>query len=182
MTNPLIIYGSSRDKGDTWDAIQLVFKDHTDVPIVNISDLNISAYDYENKNREDDFLPLAERMLKHDTIVLASPVYWYSMSAQMKTFLDRWSDITSIRKDIGKSLRGKRMFVIASYAVHPEGKEGFDIAFRETSKYMRMEYGGCYYYYMGVDQERVALNADRAALFAQMIYTDKVPQANIALS
>lgn len=155
---PLIIYGSSRNKGDTWDAIQLVCKDHDDIPIVNLGDLDISEYDYENKNKDDDFLPLAERMLAHDTIVLGTPVYWYSMSAKMKIFLDRWSDITSIRKDIGKSLPGKRMFVIAPYAVHPEGTEGFDIAFKETCKYMKMEYGGCYYYYTGNDEERAKAN------------------------
>ena len=39
----------------------------------------------------DDMQPLFEKLLNSDCIVLASPVYCYSVSAQMKAFLDRIS-------------------------------------------------------------------------------------------
>lgn len=37
----------------------------------------------------DDVRAVAEKMLAADVIVLATPVYFYSMSGQLKTFIDR---------------------------------------------------------------------------------------------
>ncbi len=39
--------------------------------------------------QKDDMAEIRERMLAADVIVLASPVYFYSMTAQMKTVIDR---------------------------------------------------------------------------------------------
>jgi hypothetical protein len=69
MSDPLIIFGSSRDKGDTFDAIQMVLNGR-DIPIINLNDLEISQYDYDYENESDDFLPLAHKMLAADTIIL----------------------------------------------------------------------------------------------------------------
>ena len=38
----------------------------------------------------DDAREIIEKMVKADVIVLASPVYFYAMSAQMKTLIDRF--------------------------------------------------------------------------------------------
>lgn len=37
------------------------------------------------------------------------------MSALMKTFIDRWSDLLNIRKDIGRRLTNKELYVITSF-------------------------------------------------------------------
>lgn len=99
--NPIIILGSSRSDGDTLQAIKAVTKERT-VPIIDLKNLNISPYDYAYENKHDDFITLAEKMVQHNPIVLATPVYWYTMSALMKTFIDRWSDLLDIRKDLGR--------------------------------------------------------------------------------
>lgn len=39
--------------------------------------------------QKDDMAELLERMIQADVIVLATPVYFYSMNGQMKTFIDR---------------------------------------------------------------------------------------------
>lgn len=39
--------------------------------------------------QKDDMAEIREKMLAADVIVLASPVYFYSMTAQMKTVIDR---------------------------------------------------------------------------------------------
>lgn len=39
--------------------------------------------------QNDDAAEIIEKMLKADTIVMSTPVYFYSMSAQMKTLIDR---------------------------------------------------------------------------------------------
>lgn len=40
---------------------------------------------------DDDHNKLIDQLLKHDTIVFSTPIYWYSMSGLMKLFIDRWS-------------------------------------------------------------------------------------------
>lgn len=39
--------------------------------------------------QKDDVAELVEKMIQADVIVLATPVYFYTMSGQMKTFIDR---------------------------------------------------------------------------------------------
>ena len=39
--------------------------------------------------QKDDMAPLLEKMVQADVIVLATPVYFYSMDGQLKTFIDR---------------------------------------------------------------------------------------------
>ena len=48
-----------------------------------------------------------EKVTEYDIIVLATHVYWYSMSAIMKKFIERLSDLLHLRKDIEYKLRGK---------------------------------------------------------------------------
>lgn len=166
--NPIIIFGSSRNRGNTWEAIQMILQNQV-VPIINLNNLNISAFDYQYKNQEDDFLPLAKEMVKHDPIILATPIYWYSMSAVMKTFIDRWSDFTTHIKDIGRQIRGKTLYIITSYYVYPEGKNGFELIFKQIAKYMGMQYGGCFFHYSGEDVSISQKNEKKAVKFAEKI-------------
>ena len=39
--------------------------------------------------QKDDMKPLLDKMIVADVIVLATPVYFYSMNGQLKTFIDR---------------------------------------------------------------------------------------------
>jgi len=140
MTSPIIILGSSKSFGETRKTIETIIN-NINVPIIDLNTLNISQYDYEHKNQNDDYITLMERVIEHDIIVLATPVYWYSMSAIMKIFIDRISDLLHLRKDIGYKLRGKKLFVIASYG--GSSTKGFGDTFEQICNYMGMEYVGC---------------------------------------
>lgn len=48
-----------------------------------------SRNDYSGCSQKDDMEDLVEKMIEADVIVLASPVYFYTINAQMKTFIDR---------------------------------------------------------------------------------------------
>ena len=53
-------------------------------------------------------------MVQYEQIIFATPIYWYAMSAQLKTFFDRMTDLLTIHKPLGRQLRkGKKMFLIA---------------------------------------------------------------------
>ena len=114
--------------------------EHAKSEFIDLNNYEISYFDYEHLNQEDDFLPLIEKILKYQTIIFATPVYWYSMSAILKT-IDRFSDLLKIRKDLGRQLRGKNMMVIAMSSDDTEYPE-FWMPFQRTAAYLGMEYLG----------------------------------------
>lgn len=162
MTNSIIIFGSARSKGHTYDAVKKVLDKIPNIPVIDIAKYQISEFDYEYRNKNDDFMKIIDKALEYDRLILATPVYWYTMSTMMKRFVDRLSDLTSIYKDKGRLLRGKDLAIISSYSVYPEGKNGFEEIFVNTANYLEMNYIGCYFHYSG-DDESILLKNDHLA-------------------
>ena len=137
----VIILGSSRKNGNTTKIVDEISKEHG-IEVINLSDFNISYYDYESKNREDDFFPLIKGIIEnYDTLIFATPVYWYNMSGIMKVFFDRFSDLIRIEKETGRKLRGKKIGVISN-SHDDEIEESFYIPFKKSADYLGMEYLG----------------------------------------
>ena len=162
----LVILGSSRSDGETKAVYKKVF-DGLKHKFYDLAELNIGFFDYHYSNQEDDFLKLAENMCEYDNIILATPVYWYTMSAHMKVFIDRISDLITIRKDLGRKLKGKKIYVLTSYgATMPIA---FEEPFRQTCIYMEMEYIGCLYYYTGKHGNLALYNDTRVENFIKLL-------------
>ena len=137
----VIILGSSRKNGNTTKIVDEISKEHG-IEVINLSDFNISYYDYESKNREDDFFPLIKGIIEnYDTLIFATPIYWYNMSGIMKVFFDRFSDLIRIEKETGRKLRGKKVGVISN-SHDNEIEESFYIPFKKSADYLGMEYLG----------------------------------------
>ena len=137
----VIILGSARKNGNTTKIVDEISKEHH-IEVVNLSDYNISYYDYESKNIDDDFLPLIRRILEeYDTLIFATPVYWYNMSGIMKVFFDRISDLIRIEKETGRKLRGKKIGVITNSHDNVI-EDSFYIPFQKSADYLGMEYLG----------------------------------------
>lgn len=66
--------------------------------------------------QNDDAAAIIDKMLAADVIVLSTPVYFYAMSAQLKTFLDRCCGLYTQMKD-------KEFYFIAAAAEGNEGRE-----------------------------------------------------------
>ncbi|WP_409526101.1 flavodoxin family protein [Nitrincola sp. MINF-07-Sa-05] len=83
------------------------------------------------------------QILNYSKIILASPVYWYSASAQMKVFIDRTSDFLDIDdiKHVGRRLRGKVGYVVCT-SISEEADSSFINSFKDTFTYLGMKYGG----------------------------------------
>lgn len=143
-TNTLIILGSGRTDGNTGALARAVFSSLADAQLVDLNDHKVGPYDYDDGNSADDFLPLAQRMVRARSIVFASPVYWYSMSGQMKLFFDRLTDLTGPYKAMGKALADKTMFAIATGGT-PSAPESFVSPFADTAGYFNMRWGGLLY-------------------------------------
>jgi hypothetical protein len=135
----VVILGSSRGDGNTARAVRLALPD---AQTCDLSGQSVAPYDYGGVYPDGDrFIAIAESMTRAADIVLATPVYWYTMSGQMKLFLDRWSDLITTRKDMGRALAGRRLWLLAT-SPEAEWPAGFEAPFRLTAEYMHMRYAG----------------------------------------
>jgi multimeric flavodoxin WrbA len=105
-----IIFGSSSSFGNTRKVIDDILGS-SGIEVFDLSNFNIGTFAYDQQNRDDDFIPLMKKLIEYDTWVIGTPVYRYNMSTQCKIFFDRFSDLLTIRKDLGHKLRGKKLFV-----------------------------------------------------------------------
>jgi multimeric flavodoxin WrbA len=61
---------------------------------------------------EDDMQTLYPKLRSADAIVVASPIYWFTMSAQTKLCIDRWYALEGPQ---GNALAGKQIGIVLTY-------------------------------------------------------------------
>ncbi len=76
---------------------------------------------------DDDMQVLYPKLLEADAIVIASPVYWFTVSAQTKLFMDRCYAL--VDKE-GYALRGKKIGIVMTYGDADPFASGAVNAFR----------------------------------------------------
>lgn len=94
---------------------------------------------------DDDMQTLYPKVREADAIVIATPVYWFNMSAQTKTFLDR---CYALGADEYEVFRGKQFAILLSYADSDPFLSGAVNAlrsFQDTCRYLRAEIVGTLY-------------------------------------
>ena len=168
MNKTVIVQGSSRSKGDTNTIVNYIISNNN-IDAIDLHTKNIGHYDYEYKNANDDFINVITGIIeKYDTIIFATPVYWYSMSGILKVFFDRLSDLIRMHKDLGRKLRGKNMAML-SCSNSNDLKDGFAMPFRESSNYLGMNYLGSIHAWVENDK----INNDAILLIDDFIETIK---------
>ena len=142
MPTAVAVFASSRRHGNTGQLMDRVASELR-IEVVDLSKKNISAFDYEHRNRQDDFESLIEHVLEFEQIIFASPVYWYSVCPPMKIFLDRISDLLELPDLLanGRRLRGKGVYVLCT-SIEDEPTPSFVNVWRETCNYLGMNYRG----------------------------------------
>ncbi len=91
------------------------------VDVFELHDMDIRPCDACNDCREtggvciigDDMQKLYPKLRQADGIVLASPIYWFTFSAQLKVCIDRWYALGS---DDVHELAGKQVGICLAYA------------------------------------------------------------------
>jgi len=76
---------------------------------------------------DDDMQILYPKLLDADAIVIASPVYWFTVSAQTKLFMDRCYALVD---KAGYALREKRFAIVMTYGDADPFASGAVTAFR----------------------------------------------------
>ena len=126
-TKILAVYGSPRKKGNsTVLANQIILgaaSEGAKVETVYLNGLNIKpcqgCYSCQAKDAKgcvvkDDMQDVYSKIVDADALIIASPVYWFSMSAQTKIFMDRC--IALYNEDNEKSrLYGKTLAIAMTY-------------------------------------------------------------------
>jgi multimeric flavodoxin WrbA len=167
-SKPLIILASARKESDTAKVVRRLFgSDEADV--VDLLDYTLSHYRYDGTYpANDEFMAIMERMLQHEQLVFATPVYWYAMSGHMKVLFDRLTDIVTIKKVYGRRMQGKQTFLIAvgADATLPAG---FEEPFRLTSTYLAMNFRGSYY----CKNSEIDVKENKASIFKQLVCATK---------
>ena len=142
MPDALALFASSRRNGNTGQLMDRIARE-LDIEVIDLATKSISAYDYQHRNRNDDFEPLMKQLLEFDRLIFASPVYWYGVSPPMKIFLDRITDLLDLPDllDDGRRLRGKHAYVVCT-SIYPQVPQSFLDALVDTFDYLGMIYGG----------------------------------------
>jgi multimeric flavodoxin WrbA len=111
---------------------------------------------------EDDMQLLFPKLREADAVVYASPIYWFTVSAQLKLFMDRCYGMGGETDDPeDHALAGKRIGVVLTYG----GDDPFDSGainairtFQDTFNYIPAEIAGMVYGYApsagGIEKNR----------------------------
>ena len=158
----LVLLGSPRKKGNSAILADRIAKGAkaagAKVETIFLHGLNIapcnSCYACQKKGSKgcaikDAMQDLYPKLLAADAWVIASPVYWFTMSAQTKLFMDRCFALPAYSPD---AFAGKRIAIAMSYGdTDPFGSgcvnalRTFQDAFRYTgSKIVGMVYGSAF--------------------------------------
>jgi multimeric flavodoxin WrbA len=142
MPSTVALFASSRRHGNTGRLMDRIAGELR-IEVIDLAQCNLTAYDYDHRNRDDEFEALIHRVVEFEQIIFASPVYWYAVSPPMKVFLDRLSDLLDLPDLLatGRRLRGKAGFVLCS-SLDSDPSPVFVSSWQETFAYLGMRYGG----------------------------------------
>lgn len=101
MSKVVVLIGSVRKDGNT-DILAHSFAEgaklHNDVEIISVADYKVnpcigcnSCFTRENNRcfQQDDMLSIYNKLADTDVVAVASPVYFYGISSQLKAVIDR---------------------------------------------------------------------------------------------
>lgn len=82
--------------------------------------------------------------LEATDVVIASPLYWYALSAHTKRYLDYWSGwLTTPGSDFKQRMAGRTLWGVTAMADPDEVRaEGLVTSLHHTAAYLRMGFGG----------------------------------------
>ncbi|MDD2439489.1 MAG: flavodoxin family protein [Methanosarcinaceae archaeon] len=85
---------------------------------------------------QDDMHILYQKIIAADALVFATPIYWWSITAQLKTFVDRFCPLSS------EDLKGKKFVLLMTYgaALPNSGPEMVENMFKEIINNFEMDF------------------------------------------
>jgi multimeric flavodoxin WrbA len=125
MKQIMVVLGSPRKNGNSATLAQSLIDSAknagADVESYYLHGMNISPCDACGACREDDstgcvidddMQVLYQKIRQSDALVIASPIYYFNVSAQTKLFIDRWY---ALGEGYSSTLNGKQIGIILTY-------------------------------------------------------------------
>jgi multimeric flavodoxin WrbA len=154
----LVLMGSPRKKGNSstlaMEAVRSAQAAGAHVDHYHLDEMQIQpcrACEYcrqegaETCSQADDMQILYPKLKEADAILISGPVYWFTIGAQTKLFIDRLYALGSLE---GYGLRGKRIGIILTYADEDPFSSGAVNAlraFQDSFRYVGAEIVGMVY-------------------------------------
>ncbi|MEU9061550.1 NAD(P)H-dependent oxidoreductase [Streptomyces sp. NPDC048430] len=149
----LFLLGSSRTGGNTETLARLAAEQlpaGTGQRWLDLRDLPLP--DFEDRRHADGRPPtltgnsatLLEATLAATDVVIASPLYWYSVSTSTKRYLDHWSGwLEAPGADFRRRMAGKTLWGVTALADDdPAVAEPLAGTLRNSARYLGMRWGG----------------------------------------
>ncbi|MFE9479016.1 flavodoxin family protein [Streptomyces spororaveus] len=148
----LFVLGSSRSDGNTEilartaaeqlaSGVRQRWVDLAGLALPDFQDGRHEAGDWAGGESEET---LRRATLEATDVVIASPLYWYALSAHTKRYLDYWSGwLTAPGSDFKKRMAGRTLWGVTAMADPDEARaHGLVTSVHHTAAYMRMRFGG----------------------------------------
>lgn len=181
----LFVLGSSRSDSNTEILARAAAEQlPADVPQRWIDLARVPLPDFQDGRHESEAWQAAEpeetlrqATLEATDIVIASPLYWYSLSAQTKRYLDYWSGwLTVPGSDFKQRMAGRTLWGVTVMADRGEARaEGLVTTLNHTAAYLGMRFGGVL---LGNGSRPGQVRADERALIrAKTFFQREAPLA-----
>jgi len=154
----LVLMGSPRKRGNSsalaMEAVRGAREDGARVECHHLHEMNIRpcrACEYCRRgasrtcSQADDMQILYPKLKAADALLIAGPVYWFTIGAQTKLFMDR---LYALGNEEGYGLRGKKIGIILTYADEDPFRSGAVNAlraFQDSFNYIGAEIVGMVY-------------------------------------
>lgn len=124
-----VIYGSSRKNGNS-ELLANTALNGIRYDEIYLADLHINQIVDQRHEKdgftvmEDDFDQIIRQLLQTDILILATPIYWYSMSGMMKNMVDRLSQAIRDKRypSFAESIKSIQVIVLAVGGDKPRQK------------------------------------------------------------
>ncbi|MFH9399957.1 flavodoxin family protein [Streptomyces sp. NPDC017638] len=183
----LFVLGSARTGGNTEllarraaeqlpEGVGQRWIDLTEQPLPDFEDLRHDS-DHVRPPSDTPAGLLLDATLAATDIVIASPVYWYSLSAQTKRYLDHWSGwLRTPGLDFKAAMAGRTLWGVAALADEELSvADPYAGTLRNSAAYMGMRFGGVL---LGIGSKPGDVLSDTAALArAKTFFAQDAPLA-----
>ena len=149
MSNIVVISGSMRKSGNTELLVRAFVdgaKKNNSVDVISVADYKVNpcigcntCFDREGHEcfQKDDMLKIYEKLKAADVLVIASPVYFYGVSAQLKAMIDRLH--TPMRNEFKIK---KLALLLVGAATLPELFDAIKVQYQLVLNYFKLEDAG----------------------------------------
>ncbi|MFJ3581832.1 flavodoxin family protein [Streptomyces sp. NPDC090127] len=148
----LFVLGSSRPDGNTEILARAAAEQlPADVPRHWVDLARLPLPDFQDGRHEGEGWPVGENeealrraTLAATDIVLASPLYWYTLSAQTKRYLDYWSGwMAAPGSDFQERMAGRTLWGVTAMASRDDAvAAGLETTLHHSAAYLGMRFGG----------------------------------------